>query len=313
MSGSDHTFLGGLFIGVFIAFILYGIFIVQVYIYSLHCKEDTKWLKCLVSVVMILETLHTALMFDQMYHYAVTGFGRPDIIEKIDWTVAGIVVTENIAVALVQGFYVYRVWLLSNNSRAWVVGMVSLQNIPALLPLLIGILVFSVFTSTRSVCVTTHTWAEYQTRTENKVGVNLANITSVVADTAVAVAMVYHLSRSERYFKRTDSVLRWLIAYSVNTGVLTMLFALATIITYAYVKDNLIYAGLVVVSGKICANSMLGALNARHVLRDRLNDTTYLGSGPCSTVQFRSEVDQESPVTIDMSNSEVTVTAQESV
>lgn len=118
MSGSDNTFLGGLFIGVFIAFMyvkfdhthsltyvvysLYGIFIVQVYIYSLHCKEDTKWLKCLVSVVMyvllflkpfsrtnnesrILETLHTALMFDQMYHYAVTGFGRLDIIEKIDW------------------------------------------------------------------------------------------------------------------------------------------------------------------------------------------------------------------------------------
>lgn len=136
-------------------------------------------------------------------------------------------------------------------------------------------------------------------------------------------------------------------------------------------KDNLIYAGLVVVSGKstylslgldlklivppssMCKLNAWGVsivfiscvfvififplrLNARHVLRDRLNDTTYLGSGPCSSVLFRSEVDQESPATIgksewememavmcllrllmgcfaDMSNSEVTVTAQESV
>ena len=122
-SDTDNTFLSGLLIGLSISFMyvfpiylrdiylysttsLYGVMVAQAWIYTSHCKEDPRWLKSTVSSVLcvffhsstqwsklsrpfrVLETLHTVFMVVQIYHYAIVGFGRPDIISRVHWYVS---------------------------------------------------------------------------------------------------------------------------------------------------------------------------------------------------------------------------------
>ncbi|KAH9016100.1 hypothetical protein EDB84DRAFT_1277037 [Lactarius hengduanensis] len=70
--------LGVLFIGVIFSSILYGVIWLQVYSYfSQHCKNDGIFLKCFVSiqVLLVLLLLKLALVVHGFYVAGITNFG----------------------------------------------------------------------------------------------------------------------------------------------------------------------------------------------------------------------------------------------
>ncbi|KAK7693059.1 hypothetical protein QCA50_002624 [Cerrena zonata] len=85
--------------------------------------------------------------------------------------------------------------------------------------------------------------------------------------------MFFFLWRSRTGLKRSDSVIRWLISYVVNTGVVVMLGSIAVAITFSVLKGNLVFAGLIILQGKLYANAFLGTLNARKMMRQNFNRT----------------------------------------
>ncbi|KAK7693114.1 hypothetical protein QCA50_002680 [Cerrena zonata] len=263
------NFMGGFIIELCIALILYGVTTAQAYVYLLNCKEDSWRLKLMVAAVWILETLHTVFMLRIIYYDAIISFGDFESIAKIDWSIGLVLFAENCIVALVQGYYIRRIWILSGHMVLLIIGLV------VLLAARIG------FHTTSAVYTfISPTWVTFQGGFAANLCVEVANGLSASVDGIIAASMIFFLQRSRTPFKRTDGVLRWLMAYSVNTGLIMMIFSISIAITYSRVQGSLVFAGLVTIVSKLYANSFLGTLNARDIIRGKhlVQTTTALDS-----------------------------------
>ncbi|EIM91547.1 uncharacterized protein STEHIDRAFT_108076 [Stereum hirsutum FP-91666 SS1] len=95
----------------------------------------------------------------------------------------------------------------------------------------------------------------------------------VFNDTALSVVLIVLLWRKRRFtVKRTASLLNTLIVYTVTTGFLTSLLALAMLITFA-TDQGLAYLGMFIVLSKLFLNSCLATLNQRRTNKRDEDDT----------------------------------------
>ncbi|KAK7689092.1 hypothetical protein QCA50_007783 [Cerrena zonata] len=97
------AFLGGCIMAMNVSLVLYGVSTTQAYVYALNSKNDSFALKALVSAIWILETIHTACIFHEIYFYTIKGFGDYENINRISWTAGTFLAAETAVVALVQG------------------------------------------------------------------------------------------------------------------------------------------------------------------------------------------------------------------
>ncbi|KAI0788992.1 hypothetical protein BC629DRAFT_471674 [Irpex lacteus] len=89
------------------------------------------------------------------------------------------------------------------------------------------------------------------------------------ADIAIAATLSVILIKRRTGFRKTDSVIRTLIVYSMNTCALTSSASVASIITYAIMPDNFIFIAFAMVLPKLMLNSLLALLNSRDSIRDK--------------------------------------------
>ncbi|CAL1703733.1 unnamed protein product [Somion occarium] len=287
-----------------IALILYGVTTAQAYVYMLNCKKDPWWLKSMVAAVWILETVHTAFMLRQIYYYTIIGFGDFVAISKIDWSIG-------VSTSFVLGYLPS----LNALSAGFVCGELHRSHCPRVLhtqdldserphrssynwtgysagctywlpydfgrihvwPFLIYRNVVLIFRSR----LLSPTWVSFQEKFAPNLCVEVANGLSASVDGIIAASMIFFLRRSQTGFKRTDGVLRWLMAYSVNTGAIMMIVSISIAITYSKVQGSLVFAGLVTIVSKLYANSFLGTLNARDIVRNKhqASSTTFDSTG----------------------------------
>jgi len=90
---------------------------------------------------------------------------------------------------------------------------------------------------------------------------------SVAIDLIIAVTLMYFLQKGKTGFKETDNVIHKMIAFSVNSGLFTAIVSIAIVLSFIFNKKGLLFAGLVQMSSKLYANSLMGTLNARQILR----------------------------------------------
>ncbi|KAK7693080.1 hypothetical protein QCA50_002645 [Cerrena zonata] len=181
---------------------------------------------------------------------------------------------------MVQGYYIWRIWILSNNTTARN-GKIIL--VALLLLLLLGRLGFTI-----GIGVFSHfagTWAKFQGTFAPNFCVLMTNSFSAVIDGIIAISMIFLLRRNQAGFNHAmDSVLRWIIVYSVNTGAVTTVVSVIIAITYSTLKENMVFLGLVALTAKLYANTLLGMLNARRMMRNKasasaeINASAYSGS-----------------------------------
>ncbi|KAK7676417.1 hypothetical protein QCA50_020635 [Cerrena zonata] len=273
--------LGGLILEICIGLILYGVATAQAYVYSLNSNMDTLRLKGIVFVVWILETVHTALMLHQIYYYTIISFGNYDKVVLIDWSMSLALFAENSIVAIVQGFYIRRIWILSNNRKLPVIGLLILLSarigfhttaavygsagLVTMVPTHISLTYPNSIVSPSS--------ASFQEEFPQKLCVRVSNSLSASVDGFIAAYMIFFLLRSKTGFKRSDGIIRWLMAYSVNTGLVMMIVSISIAITYSSMRGSFVFAGLSTMVSKLYANSFLGTLNARDLLRGKLAAT----------------------------------------
>ncbi|KAI6134836.1 hypothetical protein EV401DRAFT_1905338, partial [Pisolithus croceorrhizus] len=79
--GFGSTFIGGL-----VSVMLYGITILQTYMYYMHYTEDGSTTKFVVAAVWFLDTLHTSFTCHMMYYYLITNWGVLTSLEYIVWS-----------------------------------------------------------------------------------------------------------------------------------------------------------------------------------------------------------------------------------
>ncbi|KAH9969928.1 hypothetical protein BC827DRAFT_1164112 [Russula dissimulans] len=259
---------GAAFIGLLFSVALYGMTIIQGWIYFLHSCRDSRTLKVFVAILIGFDTLHTMLCTYGVYWRLVLNFGNVANLDTDMWATNSQSVINMVVGYSVQLFYARRVYLMSNN--------IIIPSIVAVL----GGLCFSMgalFTARAFVL-------KRYSRYGSLIWVTVVGMSAAaVADILIASSMCWYLHRKRTGFAKTDSTIITLMTYSINTGLLTSVLATLTLIFFIIVPTtSLIWQAIFWTSGKCYVNSLLAMLNSRDYLRERSNN---IGPTEESTLQ----------------------------
>ncbi|KAI9443468.1 hypothetical protein H4582DRAFT_1197393 [Lactarius indigo] len=279
MSGSPvvdiRNSFGAAFVGLLVSTALFGLTIAQTWIYFWNYRNrDSRFLKSFIGFVAFLDTSHTVMCAYAIYWYLVLNFGNVESLEDSMWALNLQIILGIIVGCSVELYYARRVYVVSQSLICPILIVVLVVTSSA-----IGIFFtakqFSLkqFTSAHSLV-----WSTY---------VVLGTVT--LGDILVAASMCWSLYRRRTGFARTDSVLVTLMAYSINSGLLTGLLGLATTVSFIVFPSSLIWMAFSWVMSKCYVNSLLAI---RDHVRDRSNhgkpDNAYnlssirVASGPLS-------------------------------
>jgi len=118
----------------------------------------------------------------------------------------------------------------------------------------------------------------------------------VVSDAVIAVSLCFLLAKSRNGIKSTDSLVHTLMMYSVNTGLLTSVCAVACFISYAVMPNNFVFMSFYFSLSKLYFNALLATLNARNSLRAQRGAVTMpLSSRQGLTSRTTGEISQPYP------------------
>jgi len=230
---------------------LHGVSCVQALYY--YTTQNDGWLtKHSVTAVLILDTVHQALITHTVYTYTVTDWGNPTQLAKIVWSLLIEVIFTAITAFIVQGFLTLRVWRLSNKNK-YITGSCVMLAASGFLTSLV--------------------YVAKALRFENLAELDLikgeslaVNILGAATDILIAGTLCTVFSLSRTGFQRTDVLINRLILFSVNTGLLTSLCALASLISILAAPHTFIYIAFFFCLGRLYTNSLLATLNARKIL-----------------------------------------------
>ncbi|KAG7449984.1 uncharacterized protein BT62DRAFT_917532 [Guyanagaster necrorhizus] len=124
-SSIGSTF-GALFIGMVVAAALWGVSCVQTWYYFDNYRRDSIFLKVVVFLTWLSDTVHQILITHVLYYYTISHFGDTNALEDVVWTLyvgtifqfllSAEVIFNSITGFLVQSFFAYRIWTFRKNA-----------------------------------------------------------------------------------------------------------------------------------------------------------------------------------------------------
>ncbi|KAJ7080612.1 hypothetical protein B0H15DRAFT_856553 [Mycena belliarum] len=275
----DNT-LGALLVGGMVATALWGVTCVQTYTFFMSCTTDRAWSKALIALLWVLDTFDTFLNCHILYFYLVTNYLAPQAIFFPVWSVIIHVAATSISNFIVRCAFARRVYRLSNGNIPGTLVIISLSLLDLSCGLAITGKAFGMQTYMQLDSLSSLMYLNFAAGTSS--------------DLSVALALCYLLRGSRTGFQRTDSLIRVLMLYTVNTGLIVALDASAGMLTYIFMPHNFIFLGFYLLLSKLYLNCYLAILNARSGLRGKLDGPKSIHlSRIQSTMHWRNEVDLE--------------------
>ncbi|KJA17959.1 hypothetical protein HYPSUDRAFT_79441 [Hypholoma sublateritium FD-334 SS-4] len=258
MATIGNTF-GAMEIGSIITVFLFGIVTLQTHMYFERFSQDRIPFKILVVGIWLLELGNTMAVVYEVYRVTIIYYGNPGGATR--HPALGMVVIFGTYIAtIIQIFNCYRLYSIIPKPYN-IVGLFA------------GVLAFG-----RAIVVT------YAGVLEIKATSYAANIKEMhdwimallamgaVIDIIIAVSMVYFLlTKREKDLVKTTTLIDKLIAFALRTGLITSINAVAVIIVFGTMPNNLIFFAVYSSLSKLYTNSLLSGFNARVSLRDTLN------------------------------------------
>ncbi|EIW53085.1 uncharacterized protein TRAVEDRAFT_75231 [Trametes versicolor FP-101664 SS1] len=246
-------------IGTCVGLMLYGMTIHQTYRYLRMYTSDKGILKTTVRILFLADTIHSMLSVHICYYYLIQSQADHSMLLNGVWSIRSIGLVTQLVVTIVQGFYLRRIRIIGAH--------VVVQAVVAML--MLGEIVSNlVMTVALFETVSLATWAKSAWLAAVPYGF------TIVTDVILTSTLILFLHRSRTGMRQTDTLLNTLIAYTINTGLLTT--SLSTLCLFFTIRQpyNLIYFALNMPITKSYTNSMLTVLNSRHALADRACATT---------------------------------------
>ncbi|KAJ7618655.1 hypothetical protein FB45DRAFT_1063261 [Roridomyces roridus] len=247
--------MGALLVGGFFATMLSGVVILQTLWYFVTYKSDSKGLKVLVLGVCVLDSIHTSFIWAAMWTYLVGRYGSFEL-DYIPWSISSTVLLTATVTFLVHCFFARRIWMLSRRNLLMVAPVVIL----ALLRLV-------------SAFVSTYEMFHYKSYRLFKVHAFWIFTLGLSVSSAVDIlitGLLFYLFQSTRHESghwHLNYILNKLSLYAFETGSLTCIGTVVSMICWVTMSDNLIFLGLHFVIGKLYASSLLVTLNTREAIR----------------------------------------------
>jgi len=283
--------LGALFTGTIISTVLYGVTCVQTFMYatSTRTKRDILPFKAFVYTLFLLDTGHQVSNSMGMYRFLITDYVNPFLLIGTKNSQGAFyihleAIFSALLIVMVQLFYAWRVWAFSftvSNPIRWLFTLLIVSL--ALLTFAAGLIIFvrtlpnvhsgpSVFTPSAMDILD---WK-----------IELPG--AIACDLVITIAMLLNLFRSRTGISRSDGVLNFLVVFTINTGLLTVVLSTASLISFLVLPtSNLAYVAMETVLPKLYLNSLLATLNAREYLKEKMNPDIPLSMvGAISRIKF---------------------------
>lgn len=254
MDKSIPSTFGAVFLGTCIAAVLTGVVSTQTLMYFRYYRRDGIPTKSMVFAVWLLDLFHTALLINSGWVFLIANFGNTDT-DQIPPSFAISVVVMALTTIFVHGFFINRVYQLSRNPFI-VAPMVVL-----------GLLRIG---SASATCIKMLEYGKTSLFLEKaKWAFVVGSATSLALDFWLTLTLLYYLWKSKTGFESVDSVIDKLSLYTLQSGLVTTIVITLAIGFWIGAPDNFVHLALYFSIGKLYANSLLVALNARDGIRNR--------------------------------------------
>ncbi|KAJ7367925.1 hypothetical protein DFH08DRAFT_946898 [Mycena albidolilacea] len=240
------------FIGFTVATTLYGVSILQVYLYFRRYSQDRWTLKTMVATLWILDTLTTIFVAHSLFVF-VFGLLSKKADTNIPWgfTVEKMLVT--IITFIAQCFYAHTIWKVSKNILTTV--FVS---------------VLAVATFGLGIYTTVHL---FQNPGLNSISSRSFLIVSglvqglaALNDIVITASLSYYLHIKRSGLPSSEKLIDTLIVYAVSRGVLTAVAQIMFLVLNVAMPHHQYWLPFHLVVGKLYINSVLASLNVRSSL-----------------------------------------------
>ncbi|KAL7280358.1 hypothetical protein ACG7TL_005281 [Trametes sanguinea] len=239
--------LGAFFIGAMIGLVLYGMSLQQTIQYFRLYPNDRRLFKAWVVAIAILETLHSICSVHPMYYYLIKNYDNP----------AG----------LVKKFVnrKYGLMVLITTS-ALMAAELAFSLTAAIKP----------FQDTYTFNFYKYAWA-----------ITGLNACAIPVDMILTGTLIFILLRNRTGFERTDSVIATIVLYVINTGLLTGLVTITTLVLSRVFPTRYYEVGMTIAATKVYSNTFLAMLNSRQFISNRLLVDEFDGvSGDLRSLSF---------------------------
>ncbi|KAI6141031.1 hypothetical protein BKA82DRAFT_4205933 [Pisolithus tinctorius] len=256
---------GSLLAGTFASLILYGVSILQTFIYYVQYPKDRTPLKLLVRLIDLSDFLliveHTVvrlggvemrshLKFRAVWSYLVQYYGNFVNLAVMHPPLLLATVVTSLVSFVVQSFFIWRIWSLSTGHFKWIIPLILMPFVTAQPDYTVKGLITPAIEAVSGPLLT-------------KIA-NASNGTAAAVDITIAIMLCVLLAMGRTGFSgRTDRMLLRLIIVSVNTGIWTALFGLLAVILLVTLPQDLVFSGFYFPLCTLYCNMLLASLNVR--------------------------------------------------
>ncbi|KAJ6464853.1 hypothetical protein C8R45DRAFT_1023395 [Mycena sanguinolenta] len=253
--------LGVLEIGVFLSLVLFGVVTFQGYLYFRNCQADTVGLRFLVGSILFFELCHSVASCHAIYYFTVVLAGVPELQKPANsYSVSLLPVFETLITSVVQGFFAYRIWILSGRIHISLVcwGLGFLRLVGGMAMAVVAFLDVPLEPDYFHL-QDTYGWV-----------ITSALFVGAVLDVLIAVSMCVYIRKLYTPYNlpRSEELIHRLVTFTIQTGLITSLTSVAVVIAFQTMKHNFIWLALYTFLAQLYSNSLLVSLNARPHNRD---------------------------------------------
>ncbi|KAH6904142.1 hypothetical protein BKA70DRAFT_1297173 [Coprinopsis sp. MPI-PUGE-AT-0042] len=255
---SFHATLGPLLLGGMFAMSLWGITCVQTYTYFNGPSRDRAALRATIASLMVLDTFDTALNIHLVYHYMVSNYLNFTALLFPTWSVILHVGVTALSNFIIRALFSIRIYHLSGKGLLVTGLTIAISMADLVTGIIITVKAFQISSFLELETLSTLLYATFAAGTG--------------ADLVIAITLCWYLRKARTGFKNTDGLIKTLMRYTINTGLIVAIDAAAGMILYIVMPLNFIFLGPYLLLSKLYLNSYLATMNSRQDLRDKMDD-----------------------------------------
>ncbi|KAJ7672233.1 hypothetical protein DFH06DRAFT_1175703 [Mycena polygramma] len=270
----DSTY-GVWLVSLFLETILYGMGLLQTWIYFAGRPTDAASVKWTVLVVLMLETIQVIFFFQSSYSRFVERFGEIQIF--LIWADSLQLVAAYLSAFTVQIYFASRILKLTKGRGKFSLSAIGIYAILVLacVQILAGI----------AQTIRTYELRSFLKLADTKPITTLQAAASLACDLLITTYLCLFLKSQKGEITKTNSMMDMLIYDAINRGTLTAMSSGVTMVLFLALPDTFWFFLGLAPSSKLYMNSMLATLNTRQRMRDKIsfNDKGW-NSIPMATI-----------------------------
>ncbi|KAL1948174.1 hypothetical protein VTO73DRAFT_12249 [Trametes versicolor] len=265
-------------IGFALSTTLYGVTLLQGYLYYRTYQRDSLKMKLLICVLLVIDSMTTIFMAHALYTYSVIDFRDPLKLIQVIWSFAA---EEGLAVCRQLSFYKQNL----TGCQCFILKLFRNTSVDLHKNgILVGLIFFFAFANLGSglaimadefINPDVSDLATVRTR----VLAGVCSGCSSLCDILIAGGLCYYLQTGRSGLKKTDTLVDKLMVYAVHRGILTTVCQVLHLALTVALPGHVYFLPFAMIESKIYINALLATLNVRKSLAEggsiKLSRTVY--------------------------------------